>query len=156
GDWGHDSVLRLFRRDRGRYVGDTDHAEVEVTGGKVGELKNRLEHYTYWSYAQYFDKFQRYTGWQARVWKQQGRKPSLFKLLLNGPFRFLRAYIVQLGFLDGIVGFQLAMLTGFYSFAKQARLWQEWYGRPQPDPEAKAEISVSSARESSRTERSAA
>src|SRR4051812_31988535 len=38
GPWGNDKCLRLFRRDAGRYEGSTDHAEVEVSGSKVGRL----------------------------------------------------------------------------------------------------------------------
>lgn len=138
GGWGHDSVLRLFRRDQGTYVGDTDHAEVAIRSGRVGRLKERMLHYTFWTYEQYFQKFHRYTTWQADVWYHAGRRPSLPRLLLNGPLRFLRAYVVHLGFLDGIPGFQLAMLQGFYSFMKQARLWERWCALPQPDPEAEA------------------
>jgi glycosyltransferase involved in cell wall biosynthesis len=136
--WGRDRVLRLFRRDEGRYVGDTDHAEVAVRSGRTGRLQSRLEHYTYWTYDQYFQKFHRYTTWQAGVWYRAGRRPSLSRLILSGPLRFLRAYVLQLGFLDGLPGFQLSVLQGFYSFMKQARLWEQWYAVAQPDPEAEA------------------
>lgn len=138
GGWGHDSVLRLFRRDEGRYVGDNDHAEVAIRSGRVGRLKARLPHYTYWSYDQYFHKFHRYTTWQAGVWHQAGRRLSVGRLLANGPLRFFRAYVLQLGFLDGLPGFQVSMLQGFYSFMKQARLWEKYYALPQPDPEAES------------------
>ena len=38
GPWRNDDCLRLFRRDVGRYVGPTDHAEVVISTGKVGWL----------------------------------------------------------------------------------------------------------------------
>src|SRR5262249_55297623 len=50
GGWGRDKVLRLFRRDLGRYVGESDHAEVSIASGKAGHLKARLDHFTYWTY----------------------------------------------------------------------------------------------------------
>lgn len=133
--WQRDRVLRLFHRDCGRYVGDTDHAEVAINTDRVGRLNSKLTHYTYWSYDQYFRKFERYTKWQAGVWHQQGRKPSLLKLLTTGPLRFLRGYVIQLGFLDGLPGLQLCMLHGFYSFMKQARLWELHCGLAQPVPD---------------------
>lgn len=136
GGWGHDTVLRFFRRELGRYVGDTDHAEVAVSTGRVGTLRSRLDHYTTWSYEQYLRKMERYTDWQAQVWHAQGRKPSLLKLVSNGPLRFLRSYVLHLGFLDGSIGFQVAMLHGIYSYLKQARLWQLHHGLRQPDPES--------------------
>lgn len=133
--WGHDSVLRFFRRDLGRYVGDTDHAEVHVHTNRVGRLRHRLAHYTFCSYHQFFHKFDRYTMWQAKVWYEQGRRTNWFRLLFQGPLRFLRSYIIQLGFLDGLPGLQVCMITGYYSFMKQARLWEIHRAVPRPDPE---------------------
>ena len=147
--WQSDKVLRLFRRGSGRYVGDTDHAEVAVSSNRVGFLKNRLEHFTYWSYDQYLSKLQRYTTHQARVWHAQGRRTSVLQLALRGPLRFLRAYIFQLGFLDGMVGIQISAMTGFYAFMKQARLWEIQSAHSQPEPEGR----ILHTRPSARTDR---
>jgi glycosyltransferase involved in cell wall biosynthesis len=134
--WGHDKVLRLFRRDMGRYVGESDHAEVSVASGKVGHLKARLEHFTYWTYDQYFQKFHRYTVQGAGSRFAAGRRASFARMLLSPPLRFLHCYIVRLGFLDGMAGLQISALTGMSSFVKQVRLWELEHARPQPDPEA--------------------
>ncbi len=127
--WQSDRVLRLFRRDLGVYRGGTDHAEVEISTGRVSRLGNRLLHYSYWSYDEFFQRFQRYTTYQAQKWHQEGRPVSSGKMFLNLPFRFLHAYIVRLGFLDGLVGLQICTMTALYSFMKQARLWQLQCGR---------------------------
>ena len=124
--WSSDRVLRLFRRDLGRYVGDTDHAEVEISSGAVATLTNRLTHYTYTSYGQFLRKLDRYSDVQSTRWRDSGKRPSVLKLVLNGPFRFGLTYIVRGGFRDGWAGFQLCVLTGFGSFLKQARLWEKW------------------------------
>ncbi len=134
--WGNDWLMRFFHRDRGRYVGDTDHAEVHIDSGREGHLRHKMIHFTHWTYDQYLRKFDRYTKWQAQVWHEQGKKPSLFKLLCNGPLRFLRAYLIQGGFLDGVVGFQVSMMHGYYSYMKQARLWELAHAIKQPDLEA--------------------
>ncbi len=135
----NDCCLRLFRRDLARYVGDNDHAEVEISTGRVGKLKARLAHFTYWTYEQLLKKFDRYTTYQAQVWYEQGRRPSYWQLMFRAPLRFLRDYILQLGFLDGYVGLQYCMLQGYYTFMKQARLWELHHARQQPDPEAERE-----------------
>lgn len=126
--WGRDKVIRLFHRDRGRYGIHTDHAEIELPAKRCGVLKGRLVHYTCWDYEAYLQKMLRYTDQQADLWYRQGKPASLFKLIANGPLRFFRSYIMELGFLDGRVGFQISALTGFYSFLKQAKLWQRYYG----------------------------
>ena len=133
--WGRDRVIRLFKRDQGRYREYTDHTELQMPPHRVGQLQHRLIHFTCWHYDSYLRKLLHYTEQQAEMWYQQGRRPSLLRLTCHGPLRFFRSYVLELGFLDGLPGFQVSMLTGFYSFLKQARLWQKWYGR-QPDAPA--------------------
>jgi len=133
--WGSGKIIRLFRRDQGRYLGVTDHAGVYLCGGVAGRLESRLKHYTFWTYDQYLRKLDRYSRGQAAAWHRHGRKPSLLRLVLTGPFRFLRSYILQFGFLDGAAGFQVCMLHGIYSFLKQARLWELQHGLQQSDLE---------------------
>ncbi len=136
GGWGRDKVLRLFRRDMGRYQGESDHAEVHVTSGNVGHLKGRLEHFTYWTYDQYFRKLQRYTVQSAQFKHAAGKRASYVRMLLSPPLRFLHCYFIRLGFLDGMAGLQVSALTGMSSFIKQIRLWELERALPQPDPEA--------------------
>jgi hypothetical protein len=55
------------------------------------------------------------------------------------PLRFLQLYIFRLGFLDGLAGLQICMLTAMTGFLKQARLWELEHAQKQPDPEARPE-----------------
>jgi glycosyltransferase involved in cell wall biosynthesis len=147
GGWGSDKVLRLFHRDVGRYVGESDHAEISVAPGSTGRLSARLEHFTYWTYDQYFQKLRRYTVQGAEARHAAGRRASFTRMLLSPPLRFLHCYLVRLGFLDGLLGLQISALTGMSSFVKEIRLWELEQARRQPDPEI---------REVGQTERKAA
>lgn len=136
GDARSDRVLRLFRRDRGRYTGPSDHGEVQISSGSVGRLKEKMTHFSVWDYDQLFDKIHRYTWLQAQQWSQQKRDTSCFKLLVRPMWRFFREYILQGSILDGKAGIQTAWIAAFYSFNKQARLWTINHGKTQPDPDA--------------------
>ena len=136
GAWGRDKVLRLFRRDLGRYQGPTDHAEVEVEPGTTGVLEHRLVHFTCWSYAQYLPKIERYADVQAGLWHAQGRRATWNQLLFRGPLRFLQSYFLQLGFLDGTAGLQVSAFVGYLSYLKQARLWEMERARSRNDLDA--------------------
>ena len=122
--WGRDKVLRLFRRDLGRYEGPSDHGEIVISSGRVGKLRQKMDHYTFWSWSDWMRKLDRYAQLQAEQWIEEGRKPSYAKLLFQPPMRFLRDYILQLGFLDGAAGLQVSWSSAFYTFMKQARLWE--------------------------------
>lgn len=129
GPWRNDRCLRLFRRDLGRYVGPTDHAEVELASGTVGRLRARLTHYTCTSYSQYLPKLARYADVQSRIWDRQGRRTHIGQLLLRFPLRFLQGYVWRLGFLDGLPGLQVCGLVAYLSYLKHAYLWQLQHGR---------------------------
>jgi glycosyltransferase involved in cell wall biosynthesis len=128
-DWSRDRVVRLFRRDLGRYSGPSDHGDVQVAGDRVGNLKGSIYHYTISSWGQWLSKLARYSRVQAEQWYAAGRRPSWRGLLLNPPLRFLRDYVWHGGFLDGMVGLQVSWSSAFYSFMKQAALWELHNGR---------------------------
>lgn len=134
-DWARDKVLRLFRRDLGRYQGPSDHGEVVVRTGRVGRLQARLDHYTLWSWGAYLQKFDRYTRVQAEQWYEAGRPASWLRMFMQPPLRFLRDYVLFRGFLDGSVGLQISWTAAFYSYMKQARLWELHHGLRQSDLE---------------------
>ena len=129
GPWKNDRCLRLFRRELGRYVGPTDHAEVELSGGTAGRLEARMTHYTCTSYAQYLPKLARYAEVQSRIWHAEGRRTNAVQLLLRFPLRFLQGYVWRLGALDGLAGLQVCVLVAYLSYLKHAYLWQLQHGR---------------------------
>lgn len=136
GDAKSDRVLRLFKRDRGRYTGPSDHGEVQISTGKVGKLREKMAHFSVWDYDQLYDKLHRYTCIQAEQWKAQGRDTSYFMLLVRPMWRFFREFVLQRSFLDGKAGVQTAWVAAFYSFNKQARLWMINHSLDQMDPDA--------------------
>lgn len=123
--WERDKVLRLFDRTKGAYQPLHVHAEVEIAGGRVASLRERLTHDTYRSLDQYFEKFLRYTKWSAADLRARGVSASGTRLLLRPAARFLRQYFLQGGFRYGRHGLVLCMLAAFSVFTKYARRWEE-------------------------------
>lgn len=124
-----DKVLRLFHRDRARYEGETDHAEIRMSAERAGVLEHRMEHYSYRSLDDYFRKFHRYTKQKAEVKLRQGVRVSFAKMLLTVPFRFAYLYGVRRGFLDGIPGLLFCMYSAVSSLTYQAHLWEAQMSR---------------------------
>ncbi|HMG12343.1 MAG TPA: glycosyltransferase family 2 protein [Gemmatimonadaceae bacterium] len=123
GGWGNDKPIRLFRREM-RYNANLVHEHVDVTNGSVGEVRNKLLHYTYISLNQYFEKFDRYSRWWAEQNFAKGRRGSAAAVLFKPPARFASMYLLKGGFRDGAHGLVLACLAAASVMAKYARLWE--------------------------------
>jgi len=122
GGWGRDRVLRLFDRSKGRYQDKHVHAEVEVEGGRVAELRHPLLHDTFHGFDVYLRKVNRYTAWGAEDLFRRGRRPRASDLVLRPAARFLKRYVLQAGFLDGPEGLVISGLDMYSVFLKYARL----------------------------------
>jgi hypothetical protein len=99
------------------------HADLAVEG-PTPLLKNSFVHYTFRSFDQYFDKFLKYAEWGAAQAYREDRRVGVLEIAGRPLWRFLRTYVIQLGFLDGLHGLVLCTLQAFGVFLKYARLWE--------------------------------
>jgi glycosyltransferase involved in cell wall biosynthesis len=130
--WETDRVIRLFRRDAARYEEREVHAEIRLPG-TVPVLESRLLHYSFRSFRQYWRKMEIYSDWGARQLFKEGKRAGWIAIGLRPPIRFLKMFVLRLGFLDGIHGLVLCALASFTVFLKYAKLWE--MGRnPPPAP----------------------
>lgn len=121
GDWYPDRKTRLWRRGRARWTGTDPHDYVKADG-PVLELRSDLHHYSYDSLDHHVNKLQTYADISAREAIKAGKPCRLTDLVVRPPWRFVRAYVFRLGFLDGVAGFQIAWLTALLAFLKYARM----------------------------------
>ncbi|MEP0822005.1 MAG: glycosyltransferase family 2 protein [Ignavibacterium sp.] len=121
--WYPGRVVRLFRRDKAVFSNDRVHERL-IVDGPVAELKSDLLHYTDPSLEHYFTKFNRYTSLAAEDLAGKGRRTGIGRMLLNPVWTFFRMYFLRLGFLDGMPGLILCMLSAGYVFTKYAKLWE--------------------------------
>ena len=77
------------------------------------------------SWADCRDKLVRYAAAGAEKARRQGKSASPLDLLLRPPLRFLRMYVLQLGFLDGGRGLAVCLLAAAQVLLKYAELWAE-------------------------------
>ena len=122
-----DLQLRLFRKDSGRFNDRPLHESV-VLDGPAGRLSACLEHYSYPTIADYFEKFGRYTELEAeRLFAAGGCRGGmglLLNLLVKPCWKFIRRYFLKLGFLDGVPGFLAAALGSVTMLVSYARCWE--------------------------------
>ena len=116
-DW----IVRLFDRRRARWSSDAVHEKV-VCDGRVERLGGDLMHASAESIDAYVAKQNRYTTMQAEAMHASGETASALRLATSPVARFLRFYVVKLGFLDGAAGFAHIAIGAFASFLKYAKL----------------------------------
>jgi len=120
--WYPDRKLRLVRRGRGTWGGINPHDQLRVPG-PVGRLTGDLEHYPYKDLSDHLRKIDSYTTIIAGEKRKRGQG-ALPMLVLAAPAKFLKAYVLKAGFLDGWQGLVVAVLGSYYDFLKYAKLYE--------------------------------
>ncbi len=119
--WYPDNKIRLWRKSKGKWIGRNVHEKVEVNG-RVGFCKNGIVHFTFRSVSDHLKKIDLYSSLAARERANAGERFSLMKLLCKPPAKFIRSYMLKLGFLDGIEGIIIAMMSCSMKFLEEVKL----------------------------------
>jgi glycosyltransferase involved in cell wall biosynthesis len=122
--WQGDAVIRLIHK-KCRYDNVQVHEEIMTAGINVGRLKNKLEHYTYKDLDHFLAKMQRYSDWSAQDHFEKTPSVTFFHLYFKPLFRFIKHYFIQLGFLDGKVGFIISVIMAWGVFLRYVKIQEK-------------------------------
>jgi hypothetical protein len=118
--WYPDRKVRLYHRDKARWVGDFVHESVQVDG-RVGHLESNLLHFTCDSISEHLRTMDRYTTLAAQELAARKLKVPLSRVILDPAWTFVKSYFIQCGFLDGLEGLTIAYMAAFYTFLKYSK-----------------------------------
>ena len=93
-----------------------------VVDGRIGRLDGDLLHHTMPSLEDALDKMNRYTTGRARDRARAGKRGSLSGALGHGLWAFVRSYLLKRGFLDGRLGFVLALYIAEGTYYRHLKL----------------------------------
>jgi glycosyltransferase involved in cell wall biosynthesis len=124
GDWYPDRCLRLFQRSRARWGGDEFVHEKVETDGPVATLSGDLHHYSFPSLSSHVAKINPFADLFVERQKARGGRFSFATAVFRPGWRFFRAYVLKLGFLDGYPGFYVAWANAFGAFVRYSRLYE--------------------------------
>ncbi len=116
-DWS----VRLFHRAHAGWSNDDVH-EAVLTTTDVGRLDGDLMHESAEDVATYVTKQNRYTSLHAQALFRQGVRASYWRLVTSPLARFVKFYVLRLGFLDGGPGFAHIVIGCNNSFHKYLKL----------------------------------
>ena len=132
GDWYPDLSLRLVQRSRARWGGDQFVHEKMVCDGPVATLRGDLHHYSFPTLSSHVAKINPFADLFVQQQQARGTRFSVFSAVVRPFWRFLRAYVFKLGFLDGFPGFYIAWATAFGAFVRYSRLYEAQRQTPPP------------------------
>ena len=121
GGWSNQYAVRLWKKNSVK-VNDNFVHEDYLTKESIGFIKENINHYSYLSLEDYLSRFNRYTTLGAEEYYKRGKKAGVFSIVINPIFKFLRMYIIRLGFLDGLEGLLLSILSANYTMVKYYKL----------------------------------
>ncbi|MFA5663992.1 glycosyltransferase family 2 protein [Castellaniella sp.] len=125
--WWPDYVVRLFRRDAGRFTDVAVHEKVDVDGGVATLQGGHFLHDPYDGLEELIDKLNHYSSEAALIAHERGRRTSVLGPPGHALWTVFRIYILRRGFLDGWQGLVLAGMAGAGSFFRYAKLY--WLNR---------------------------
>ena len=133
-----DRVTRLFHREHARYPNKRVHADLLVDGPTF-DLRQKMLHYYIRTFDHMIAKMTRYANWGAAQMFIDGKTTSMVDICGHTIGKFVRDFVLNLGFLDGVRGLISVGMHVYYTFWKYAKLWEltqlKRLGKPVPLPE---------------------
>ncbi len=128
GGWYPDRVIRLFRKGATEWPLNLHSEPPAPSPETVGDLEVELLHYSYRSFEQYFEKFNRFTNMLAREACERGDTSGFRDVVLNLVVRpaawALYKYVWLGGFRDGLHGFFIALSSALVIQVTFCKLWE--------------------------------
>jgi glycosyltransferase involved in cell wall biosynthesis len=121
GGWWPDHVLRLFRRDCGRFTDSVVHERI-IVRGEIGRLTTPLLHDAFINLDEVLHKVNSYSTLGAELLYQKGVRSSLSKAVLKGVWTFIRTYWIKAAILDGRQGLMLSISNAEGAYYKYLKL----------------------------------
>jgi glycosyltransferase involved in cell wall biosynthesis len=120
GSWANADTVCIFNRKQVKWSNDPVHEILVLPNNAqiVAIKKGMVHHYTASNIKELQAKNTVYARLGAQKYFSQQKKCSLLKNLLAPIINFLKGYVIKLGFLDGQLGFKIAMANAQYTYLK--------------------------------------
>lgn len=120
--WWPDYVLRLFKRESGKFSDDVVHERI-IANGKIGKLNHYMQHISYRKIEEVLNKVNSYSTAGAQKLLNRKKNISFSSAITHGFWAFFRSYIIQRGFLDGKHGLMLAISNAEGTYYRYLKAW---------------------------------
>ena len=121
--WYPDIKLRLINQKLGSWQGVNPHDRYELrNGSKIKHLKGDLLHYSFYSIDEHERQIDKFSDISANAKYESGIRSSWLKIIVKTGAKFLKTYVIKLGFLDGYYGWVICTKSAKANFLKYHKL----------------------------------
>lgn len=120
-----DAPIRLIKSGFGTFSDDIIHERIVIIGGAVGQLRNKMLHFSFGDIEQLINKINNYSTLGATKLYHEKTKSSYLKAISHASWAFIKIYFLHRGFLDGWPGFIIAFNNFAEVFYKYAKLFRK-------------------------------
>jgi glycosyltransferase involved in cell wall biosynthesis len=114
--------VRLYRKDKGRYVDSIVHDRVAFEdSANFHRLRGMIHHFSVRSIGDQMAKLNDYTTQQAKDLALRGEHVPTWRLFVEFPASFFKAYVLRRHAVRGIYGFMTSMNYAFYRWLRVAK-----------------------------------
>jgi glycosyltransferase involved in cell wall biosynthesis len=121
--WYPDRKLRLFSKLKGCWTGEIIHEAITLANDESQyHLNGDLFHYSYYTLADHIKQAEKFTDLTAQEAFLKGKKASLLKILFAPKVKFIRDFVLKMGFLDGFYGYTVCRISAHATLLKYSKL----------------------------------
>ena len=125
GPWSGERHLRLFRNGQAGFPDSGVHEGLKLLEGTEGIFKNGyVVHESYSSLSDQMQKMLQYSSLWAGEEFGKGRRSGPFRIVFRPAWRFISAYLLRGGFLEGLPGLAASIISAYYVFLKWTMLYE--------------------------------
>ncbi len=121
--WYPDVKVRLFTKQSGKWGGKNPHDKYIANPGiSVQHLRGDLLHYTFYTVEQHQQQIHKFSTISAQAYFEKGIRSNGLKIIFSPLSKFLRNYLLKLGFLDGYYGWVICSQSAKATYLKYVKL----------------------------------
>lgn len=113
--------IRLFKKKDTEISSDKVHEKI-IVNGKCKKLKNKILHYSYNNIHQCINKLNCYSTIGAEMENEKGKRKHQILIYIAIPYYFVRYYLIDRNFLNGVNGFYWSFYSTVYHFSKYVKM----------------------------------
>ena len=115
-----DSVVRLYNRNKARYLHKKAHSSVDAKNAKF--LNAHIIHFTYENYSHWIERINALSSRDAWAMYERGKKVNKFTPITHTISAIIRKLIFKGGIFQGVDGITVTITTAFHVYMKYLKL----------------------------------